>query len=410
MHTTTWTSLLLLGLANLVPEVSARPSACPPPPPPVKAGRAFYSITNEAQNSVIALPIGSNGLLSQGTSTPTGGAGGNTVNISGNKKTLAGPDALASQSALTVAGNFLFAVNPGSNTLTMFAIDELNPTKLTMLGKPIDVLGEFPTTVGASAKNQLVCVGSSGAKSGISCTSFSSRGLGKMDQLRPVGLKQTTPPVGPTLTVSQVFFSEDEETLFATIKGDPMASPVGVLGVFPVQEPCEPNDALSISVKGELTPVNGTIVLFGSSPIQGSTDLFVTDAAFGAAVLSVDAETGAASVKAKTTIAGQKATCWGTISPDTNTAWVADAASDRLVELSVTDASIQSITDLSANGDPGLIDLAAAGSFVYALSPGNGTTLPAVTVVDVRAKKQVQHFQLKGLGASKNTQGVAILA
>ncbi|KAL7944471.1 hypothetical protein V8C42DRAFT_326866 [Trichoderma barbatum] len=291
----------------------------------------------------------------------------------------------------------------------MFAIDPQHPTRLTMLGQPAHVPGDFPNTVAASAKNKLVCVGSSGAKSGISCASFSSRGIGKMDQLRPVGLKQTTPPVGPTSTVSQVFFSEDEETLFTTVKGNPATNTTGILGVFGVEQPCDTRELASVSGEGKLTSVDGTIVVFGSSTIQGSSDLFVTDAAFGAAVLSVDVESGAASVKSKATIEGQKATCWVAISPVTNTAFVTDVGLNRVVEVSLTDASIKSVTDLSANGDPGLIDLRAAGSFIYALSPGNGTTLPAVTVMDVRSKKQVQHFQLKGLNASKDTQGVAVL-
>ena len=102
MHSSTWTSLFLLGLANLVPDASARPSACPPP---VKPGKAIYTLSNEQQNSVIALPIGSNGLLSQGTSTPTGGAGSNVIVASGNTTGPAGPDALNSQSCLTVVGN-----------------------------------------------------------------------------------------------------------------------------------------------------------------------------------------------------------------------------------------------------------------------------------------------------------------
>ncbi|GJD05190.1 3-carboxymuconate cyclase [Colletotrichum higginsianum] len=60
----------------------------------------------------------------------TGGMGSNFIDGITNKP--AAPDALASQSALTVAGNNLFAVNAGSNTITMFEIDQSNPTKLTM--------------------------------------------------------------------------------------------------------------------------------------------------------------------------------------------------------------------------------------------------------------------------------------
>lgn len=62
-------------------------------------------ISNGARNSVIALPINSNGLLGQGTSTPTDGWGSNFVTITNNKKEAAGPDALASQAALTISGN-----------------------------------------------------------------------------------------------------------------------------------------------------------------------------------------------------------------------------------------------------------------------------------------------------------------
>ena len=102
------------------------------------------------------------------------------------------------------------------------------------------------------------------------------------------------------------------------------------------------------------------------------------------------------------------ATCWVAISPRTNTAFVTDVGSDRLVEMSVTGADVLGRIDLSANGDPGLIDLRAAGDFVYALSPGNGTTQSAVTVVDVLSKGQVQHFQLQSLGVTKSAQGMAI--
>jgi DNA-binding beta-propeller fold protein YncE len=154
---------------------------------------------------------------------------------------------------------------------------------------------------------------------------------------------------------------------------------------------------------------DGTAVLFGSSTIPGSSDLFVTDASFGAAVLSIDPQTDVATVAGKGVVDGQKATCWVAISPSTNTAFVTDVGTNRLVEMSITDASVLGQIDLSANGDPGLIDLRAAGRFVYALSPGNGTSPAAVTVVDVMAKKQVQHFMLQSVGAGKNAQGMAVL-
>ena len=65
-------------------------------------GQAVYFITNGDSNAVVALPIDSNGQLSPGTVTPTNGAG--AIALNGNNE-LATPDALASQSALAIAGN-----------------------------------------------------------------------------------------------------------------------------------------------------------------------------------------------------------------------------------------------------------------------------------------------------------------
>lgn len=309
----------------------------------------------------------------------------------------------------------LFAVNAGSNTVTMFAIDAQDPTKLTMVGKPVAVPAEFPTTVAASQKNKMVCVGSTGAKAGVSCSRFSAQGMQAMDALRPFDLGQTTPPVGPTNTVSQVFFSNDEKTLFTTVKGDPPKNNTGFLAAFAVQPGCGRGGAGgAVAAKGMMSSPKGTAVLFGASTIPGSSDLFVTDASFGAAVLSVGgagagAHAKAATIKGMGMVDGQKATCWATVSAATQTAFVTDVGTNRLVEMSLADASIQGEIDLSANGDPGLIDLKAAGNFIYALSPGNGTTQAAVTVVDAMSKQQVQHVELGDMGLDKNAMGMAVM-
>ena len=68
----------------------------------ITTAKALYFITNDAVNSIVALPIGKNGTLSDGSLTETGGAGSNEVDAAG--KPLA-PDALSSQGAVRVAGN-----------------------------------------------------------------------------------------------------------------------------------------------------------------------------------------------------------------------------------------------------------------------------------------------------------------
>lgn len=298
----------------------------------------------------------------------------------------------------------------------MFAIDRHDPTNLTAIGEPAAIPAEFPVTVAASAHKKLVCVGASGAVAGVACAPFSrTGGIGAMDDLRVFDLGQTTPPVGPLNTVSQVFFSADESTVFTTVKGDPATNKTGFLAAFPVagSQPRSDCDAgaFVVASEGVRSSPAGTGALFGSSTIAGSEDLFVTDATFGAVVLSNAGQKSVSTfaLQGKGVIDGQSATCWATISPATNTAFVTDVGVNRLIEMSSKDASIKNVMDLAANGDPGLIDLRAAGHLVYALSPGNGTTPAAVTVVDAVTKKQVQHFQFSGDQFGKNAQGMALL-
>ncbi|KAI0382380.1 hypothetical protein F5Y04DRAFT_279670 [Hypomontagnella monticulosa] len=381
------------------------PESCKP------TGKAVYLITNDAQNAVVALPISADGTLEKGTITPSGGKGSIALDAKGQPAT---PDALVSQSALTIAGGFLFTVNAGSNSVSMLSIDKRDPTKLAVVGKPAEVPGEFPSTVAASAKNKLTCVATTGAKAGISCASFSKNGIGSMDGLRAIDLGQTTPPVGPTNTVSHTFFSEDESTLFTMVKGDPGANKTGFLSSLPIEQKksCSGANAAAAAQKDSRVSPPGTAVLFGSQVIPGTNTIFATDASFGATVLSVDEKSGQAQVVRRQTIDGQKATCWAAFSKATGSVFVTDVAFPRIIEMSAKDASIISTIDLSAAGDPGFIDLQAAGDFLYALSPGNGTTDAAIAVVDLSAgqgqAKAIQRFSLKGI-SGKNSQGIAVL-
>lgn len=80
--------------------VTCRPSHRRVGPRPAKA---VYFMTNEAQNAVVALPVGMNGSLAMGTTTSTGGAGGSQVSMTDG--TSNGPDALGSQASVQVADN-----------------------------------------------------------------------------------------------------------------------------------------------------------------------------------------------------------------------------------------------------------------------------------------------------------------
>ncbi|KAM4054459.1 3-carboxymuconate cyclase [Hirsutella rhossiliensis] len=309
-----------------------------------------------------------------------------------------------------MAGNHLFAVNAGSNTVSMFAINPQNPSQLALVGKPAAVPGEFTNTVAASAKNAMVCVGATGAAAGISCANFDAQtGIGKMDQLREFELKQSTPPVGPTNTVSQVFWSNDESVLFATVKGDPDKNNTGFLSAFPTQKSMS---ATALSRQDVRSSPKGTAVLFGSLPIPKTSNIFATDASFGGAILSVGAN-GQGSLVAAQPIDGQKATCWVTISPVRNTAFVTDVGVPKLVEMSLKDASIVQTVDLSSTGATGMIDLKAVGNFVYVLAPGDGKTNTQILVMNAGGGGQkaeaIQRFDAGALGAGAVSQGMVVM-
>ncbi|KAA8649490.1 uncharacterized protein ATNIH1004_002161 [Aspergillus tanneri] len=392
--------------APLLPEGSQYPdTGC------AASGKAIYFLSNNAENAVVAVPINPDGTLHDGTVTITGGTGSNAIDRGTNE--TATPDALLSQGALSIVGQHLFAVNAGSNTLTMMSISDSDPTKLSLVGKSVVVPGEFPNTVAASAKHQLVCVGTTGAKAGISCSTYSpTNGLGEMDELRAFDLGQTTPPMGPVNTVSHTFFSADETRLLTTVKGDPSVNNTGFVSVFKVDAARDGPSRLA--AKDIRSSPMGTAVLFGTEQIPGTSSFFATDASFGGAILSLDTETDKTFLIANETVPDQQATCWVTISPTTGTAFVTDPLTNHIVEMNITDAEV--ITDLHTdpyNAATGFIDLAAAGNFVYALSPGNGTSEAAVMVLDVSggpgSAKAIQNFGLGALGVGGNAQGMKVV-
>jgi hypothetical protein len=266
----------------------------------------------------------------------------------------------------------------------MFSISATDPTKLTMVGAPVNTLGEFPMSVTLSTGLQQACVANSGARAGIACFSMTAKGLKPLDTvLRPFNLGQTTPPKGPLNTVSQTFFNADSTSLMTTVKGDPTVNNTGFLSVFPIVNG-------QVSTQDIQSSPAGTAVLFGTALIPNSNNLFVTDASFGSATLSLSTA-NIATVSASTKIADQKATCWAAISDVTNSAFVTDVAVNHLVEVDTTTGAI--IKELnSTNGNPGLIDLVAKGNFIYALSPGNNATKAAVTVFDISGGQGCEFF------------------
>lgn len=391
----------LIKVATAVPAISPATNERP--------ARAIYFQTNEADNSIVALKVGENGTLSREFVTSTGGMGASSINSANNL--TASPDGLSSQGSVTVVGSNLFAVNAGDNTVSIFAIDEHDPTRLVLLGAPALVPGDFPVSVTASERNQLVCAATSGSLGGVACAPYSpAGGIGEFDFLRHFDLDQAALPSSPLDTIAEIHFSQDETLLITTVKGDPAVNKTGYISAYSVTGG-SPYNCARVSAADIRSEVNGTAVLFGFEQIPNTENYFVADATFGAAIIAVNESTQVSTLLHKTEIPGQRATCWSVVSSQTNSAFVTDPLVKHIVEMSLDDASILSITNLTTTNDAtGFIDLVATGLYIYALAPGseNGTDAEVVVVSLANKKKTlVEAFNI-GDWAGTSAQGMAL--
>ncbi|KAF3314493.1 hypothetical protein TWF173_004576 [Orbilia oligospora] len=353
-------------------------------------------------NSIVAVPIMSNGAVDTNkySTHATGGngsAGMEAMNVT------AGPDPLFSQDSVVVKDNMLFAVNAGSNTLTMFNINPRHPTCLTMVGEPASTMGDFPVAVTYSRKLKIACVLNSGASDGVACYSVSARtGLRPLDKSsRKLNIGQSTPPVGPTGTVSDIFFTPDSESLVVIVKGNPPTGVAGFVAVYSVQ-----NGKIS------MTPVKsnpiGSVALFGSSMIS-NTEIIATDAGFGAMKLKLNPKTHVVEAEVKTTIDGQAATCWTAYSPKTESVYVTDIKMNRIEEINACTGKVVSALDFT-NGNVGNIDDIVGGDFLYTLSPSDGKVdIAVVSLACGQGKmKELGTFSIRN-GPNQFSQGLAVL-
>src|SRR6476659_7521742 len=193
------------------------------------SGRVVFVLTdNQAGNQVVAYDRVGNGSLKQGAAYSTGGNGG----------VLAGSvvDHNASQGALAydASNGLLFAVNPGSSTVSVFSVsgDQLTLTQVISSG------GTFPVSI--AARDGLVYV--LNALDGGSVQGYAVSG----DQLQPLAGSLRSLGLNPlatpqfTNTPGQVAFSPDGSRLIVTTKANGNAIDVfgvgssGVLSTSPV--------------------------------------------------------------------------------------------------------------------------------------------------------------------------------
>ncbi|KAI9703654.1 MAG: hypothetical protein M1836_007424 [Candelina mexicana] len=379
-----WLTLATLSAAATIPDTSLLSARAP-------NANVLYVLTNEAQNSVLALKVGADGTLSDGSTTSTGGKGYSAYP----------PDSYKGhsyQGSLGVLGSFLVAVNTGSNSFSVFSIDENDATKLTQVGQTISSQGEYPVSVAISEKLSKFCIANTGNKGSVACFSLDQQA----QKITPTDatprsisggflLHVATPPQDSYRTLSEILFNDDSTALIATIKGDKQNP--GVMSVWPVSENGD------ISTKRTNSTPASTKYLSGAATIPGTNQLLVTDYGTdisGAVIVSRDAKTDTFAVDHTIAIETNNQITHAVYSSSSKSLFVSDELVNHITEIDPKSGKI--LNDILV-GTPtehkGFSDLTALGGFLYAL---DAKEEGSIAVLDAKTRKEVQNFGAKGLG------------
>ena len=297
-------------------------------------------------NQVVAYDRATGGSLTLSATYDTGGQGGQ---LNGSVV-----DHLASQGSLTydAVNGLLYAVNAGSNTVSVFAVDgdRLSLQQVVSSG------GTFPVSVAASGR--LVYVLNAGGAGSLSGFRVAGGKLHPIENSgRSLGLTVPTDTNQFTHTPGQVAFSPDGSQLIVTTKASSNA-----IDVF----------ALAPDGRTSATPVVNSEP--GTVPFAVTFDsaghLAVAEAGTNAlATFSLAADGTATPLDAVGT--GQAATCW--VAPAQGYLYASNAGSASLSGFQA--APNGHLSDLgNTTTDPGTVDASASngGQFLYVQTGGNG--------------------------------------
>jgi 6-phosphogluconolactonase (cycloisomerase 2 family) len=311
-------------------------------------GNAVFVQTNEPSgNRIVAYDRGRDGRLTWAGVYPTGGLGG--VAAPGTES-----DHLASQSSLVLdrQHRLLLAVNAGSDTVSAFRVhgDRLRLVDVRSSG------GEFPASI--AVHEALAYVLDSGGAGTVRGFWIGRHGLTPIPgSARSLGLANTNPP-NFLSSPGQVGFTPDGRKLIVTTKASGSA-----IDVFAVRH----DGRLSASpvVNASATPV----------PFAFTFDPFgrlVAGEAGASSVTSYRVQNGGTLADPKSQSDGQTALCW--ILRVRGFYFVSNTGSNTLSSFTVDSSGQPSLVNaVAASTNPGPIDLASSGSFLYAETGTTGT-------------------------------------
>ncbi|HEY2079451.1 MAG TPA: beta-propeller fold lactonase family protein [Streptosporangiaceae bacterium] len=326
--------------------LSALPaSAAPAHGIPAPAQAVFVQTDNTAGNTIVAYERTASGGLQQVGSYPTGGNGG----------VLPGSvvDHTASEGSLAYDGQagLLYAVNAGSNTITVFAVrgDKLIRSQVISSG------GQFPVSIAVHG-NQVFVLNAQGGASVSGFVQFGGRLIPRPSWHRDLGLGTSSSTVF-TGTPGQIGFTPDGAHLVVTTKG--AANTVDVFQAGP----------FGLSAAPAVTSLPGTVPFAFTFDPHGHLALAETGtntvATFSIAADGTLTQVGSAAT-------GQNATCWITVSPE-GTLYASNAGSGTESALTTQPDGTVALLG-STPTDAGTVDAAASsdGQYLYVQAGGPG--------------------------------------
>ena len=281
---------------------------------------AVYVLTNQTANSVMVFARAADGTLSLSGNFPTGGAGAGT-----------GVDPLGSQGSL-VLGRWhqrLFAVNAGSNDVSVFAVDGLN---LRLLDRAPSG-GTTPVSV-AVHENLVYVVNGGGTPNIQGFLVEPSSG----DLIQIPGSSQPLPG-GASASPGQIGISPDGDVLLVTEKGT--------------------NQIETWTLTDEGLPVNGKVIAshgavpFGFTFVRSDVAL-ITEAKPSAVSSYETNEDGTLDLITGTVLDNGAANCWIEATKNNRYAFVTNTGSGTISSyLIAADGSISLLNATAAVTGPG---------------------------------------------------------
>jgi hypothetical protein len=309
-------------------------------------GVVFVQTNEPSGNKIDVFDRGGDGRLSLAGAYPTGGLGG--VAAPGTQS-----DHLASQGSLALSedGRTLIAVNAGSDTVTSFRVhgDRLQLRSIVSSG------GQFPNSV--AVHGRLVYVLNAGGTGIVQAFWIRGSRLAPIaGSARSLGLANGDPPNFLTAP-GQIGFTPDGSKLLITTKASTSSIDVFAVG---------PGGLLSASpvVNPSATPVPFAFTFGAGRLVDGEAGT--------SSVTTYVVDAGGTLSNPLSASDGQAALCW--IVRVGDVFFVSNTASNNLSSFTV-DSSGQPalLAAVAATTNPGPIDMAVSGGFLYAETGENGT-------------------------------------